>query len=161
VWVFIYAISCSYRMPNSLRNLLQGFSGGHDNHFSMSVGYCYERPLSSRIGSTTLLQSSRSVCFHKNSWNSMVWGCVIAQAVSRWLPTAAARVRAWVWSSGICGRKSGDGAGFLRVPRFPPAKLHSPKFSIIIIIRGRYNRPFSGRRAEWTQLGLHPPTMRI
>jgi hypothetical protein len=22
---------------------------------------------------------------------------------------------------------------------------------------GRYNRPFSGRRAEWTQFGLHPP----
>jgi hypothetical protein len=38
-----------------------------------------------------------------------------------------------------------------------PANLHSTKFSIIIIIRGRYNRPFSGRRAEWTQLGLHPP----
>jgi hypothetical protein len=38
-----------------------------------------------------------------------------------------------------------------------PAKLHATKFSIIIIIRGRYNRPFSGRRAEWTQFGLHPP----
>jgi hypothetical protein len=38
-----------------------------------------------------------------------------------------------------------------------PANLHSTKFSIIIIIRGRYNRPFSGRRAEWTQLGLRPP----
>jgi hypothetical protein len=31
------------------------------------------------------------------------------------------------------------------------------KFSIIIITRGRYNRPFSGRRAERTQLGLYPP----
>jgi hypothetical protein len=30
-------------------------------------------------------------------------GRAIAQAVSRWLPTAAARVRARVWSSGICG----------------------------------------------------------
>jgi hypothetical protein len=36
-----------------------------------------------------------------------------------------------------------------------PANLHSTKFSIIIITRGRNNRPFSGRRAEWTQLGLH------
>jgi hypothetical protein len=43
----------------------------------------------------------------------------IAQAVSRWLPTAAARVRAQVWSSGICGGQSGVGAGFLRVLRFP------------------------------------------
>jgi hypothetical protein len=42
-------------------------------------------------------------------------GRAIAQAVSRWLPTAAARV----WSSGICSGQSGAGAGFLRVLRFP------------------------------------------
>jgi hypothetical protein len=46
-------------------------------------------------------------------------GRAIAQAVSRWLPTAAARVRSRVWSSGICGGQSGAGAGFLRVLRFP------------------------------------------
>jgi hypothetical protein len=46
-------------------------------------------------------------------------GRAIAQAVSRWLPTAAARVRARVWSSGICGGQSGAGGGFLRVLRFP------------------------------------------
>jgi hypothetical protein len=46
-------------------------------------------------------------------------GRTIAQAVSRWLPTAAARVRARVWSSGICGEQSGAGAGLLRVLRFP------------------------------------------
>jgi hypothetical protein len=45
-------------------------------------------------------------------------GRAIAQAVSRWLPTAAASVRARVWSSGICGGQSGAGAGFLRVLRF-------------------------------------------
>jgi hypothetical protein len=38
---------------------------------------------------------------------------------SRWLPTAAARVRARVWSSGIYGGQSGAGAGFLRVLWFP------------------------------------------
>jgi hypothetical protein len=43
----------------------------------------------------------------------------ISQAVSRWFPTGAARVRAQVWSSGICGGQSGAGAGFLRVLRFP------------------------------------------
>jgi hypothetical protein len=37
-----------------------------------------------------------------------------------------------------------------------PANLHSTKFSIIIITWGRYNRSFSGRRAKWTQFGLHP-----
>jgi hypothetical protein len=46
-------------------------------------------------------------------------GSAIAQAVSRWLPTAAARVRARVWSSEICGGQSGAGADFLRVLRFP------------------------------------------
>jgi hypothetical protein len=50
---------------------------------------------------------------------SSTTGRAIAQAVSRWLPTAAARVRSWVWSSGICGGQSGAGACFLRVLRFP------------------------------------------
>jgi hypothetical protein len=49
----------------------------------------------------------------------LVFGRAIAQAVSRWLPTAAARVQTRVWSSGICGGQSGAGAGFLRVLRFP------------------------------------------
>jgi hypothetical protein len=42
----------------------------------------------------------------------------VAQAVSRWIPTAAARVRVRA-SCGICGGQSGTGAGFLRVLRFP------------------------------------------
>jgi hypothetical protein len=46
-------------------------------------------------------------------------GRAIAQAVSRWLPTPAARVRARVLSSGICGEESGAGVGFLRVLQFP------------------------------------------
>jgi hypothetical protein len=37
-------------------------------------------------------------------------GHAIAQAVSRWLPTAVARVRSQVRS---CGGQSGTGAGFL------------------------------------------------
>jgi hypothetical protein len=43
----------------------------------------------------------------------------IAQAVSRWLPIAAARIQTRVWSSGICGGQNGAGAGFLRVLRYP------------------------------------------
>jgi hypothetical protein len=53
-------------------------------------------------------------------------GRAIAQAVSRWLSTAAARVRARAWSCGICGGQSGAGAGFLRVLRFPPPIFISP-----------------------------------
>jgi hypothetical protein len=51
-------------------------------------------------------------------WNPKIGGA-IAEAVSRWLPTAAARVQSRVWSSGICGRPGGVGAGFLQVLRFP------------------------------------------
>jgi hypothetical protein len=47
-------------------------------------------------------------------------GRAVAQAVSRWLPTAAARVRVRE-ACGICGGQSGTGAGFLRVLRFPLA----------------------------------------
>jgi hypothetical protein len=71
------------------------------------------------------------------------FGRAIAQAVSRSLPTAAARVRSRVWSSGICGGQSGAGAGFLLVLRFPlpifipPIAPQSPS----PILWGWYNRP--------------------
>jgi hypothetical protein len=45
-------------------------------------------------------------------------GRAVAQAVSRWLPTAAARVRVRA-ACGVCGEQSGTGVGFLRVLRFP------------------------------------------
>jgi hypothetical protein len=72
-------------------------------------------------------------------------GRAIAQAVSRRLPTAEARVRSQVRSCGICGGQSGTGAGFLRVLGFPlpilvpPTTPHSSS-----IIRGWYNRPNIG-----------------
>jgi hypothetical protein len=70
-------------------------------------------------------------------------GRAIAQAVSRWLPTAAARVRARVWSCGICGGQSGAGVGFLRVLRFPPPIFIPPiaPQSPSSIMWGLYNRP--------------------
>jgi hypothetical protein len=50
--------------------------------------------------------------------------------------------------------------------RFSPSTsvspaIHSTKFSTLTTTRGRYNRPVSGRRAEWTQFGLHPPLCKL
>jgi hypothetical protein len=72
-----------------------------------------------------------------------VQGRAVAQAVSRWIPTAAARVRARVWSCGICGGQNDAEAGFLRVLPFPlpifipPIAPQSPSSNIW----GLYNRP--------------------
>jgi hypothetical protein len=80
---------------------------------------------------------------------------VIAQAVSRRLPIAAARVRAQVRSCGICGGQSGTGVGFFRVLRFPlPILIPQIAPHSSSIIRGCYIRPISGRRTKWTQ--SHP-----
>jgi hypothetical protein len=70
-------------------------------------------------------------------------GRAIAEAVSRWLPTAAARVQSQVWSSGICDGQSGAGAGFLRVLRFPLPIFIPPiaPQSTSSIIWGWYYRP--------------------
>jgi hypothetical protein len=70
-------------------------------------------------------QKRSEICKRNDVWLlehygvSLRRGRVIAQAVNRWLPTAAGRVRSRVWSSEICGGQSGAGSGFLQVLRFP------------------------------------------
>jgi hypothetical protein len=89
-----------------------------------------------------ILQNSTSRSFSITT-KAQRKGRAVAQAVSSWLPTAAARVRARVWSCGICGGQSGAGAGVLRVLRcllpifIPPISPQSPSS----IIWGWYNRP--------------------
>jgi hypothetical protein len=77
-------------------------------------------------------------------------GLAVAQAVSRWLPTAAARVRVrgLLWTKRHWGR-------FSPSTSVSPAN-HSTNFFSIIITRGWHNRPIDGRRAEWTQLDSTP-----
>jgi hypothetical protein len=62
-----------------------------------------------------------------------LWDRAAAQVVSRWLPTAAARVRVRA-ACGVCGGQSG----------------------IIIITRGWHNTPTDSRSAKWTQLDSTP-----
>jgi hypothetical protein len=83
-------------------------------------------------------------------------GRAIAQAVNRWLPTAAARVRSQAKWCGICGGQSAIGADFLRVLQFPLPIFIPPNAPYSSIIRDWYGRPISGRRANWTH-----PTPRI
>jgi hypothetical protein len=49
----------------------------------------------------------------------LLQGRAIAQVVSGWLPTTAARVRSQVKSRGICGGESGTGVGFPLYFDFP------------------------------------------
>jgi hypothetical protein len=55
----------------------------------------------------------------------MYVGRAIAQAVIRWLPTAAAQVRSRGLVKWICGGQSGAGAGFFPSTSVSPANLHS------------------------------------
>jgi hypothetical protein len=78
-------------------------------------------------------------------------GHAVAQALSRWFPTAAARVRAKLRSCRICAQSSAR-AGFLWVPRFPlPINLSTATHSSSSNIRGWYNRPNSSLCTNWTQ----------
>jgi hypothetical protein len=81
----------------------------------------------------------------------------ITQAVSRWLLTAAARVRAQTMSCGICGEQSGT--GFLRVFQFPLPIFIPPAApqSSSSIIRGWYNWPIVAA----VRIGLSLAPLRI
>jgi hypothetical protein len=64
------------------------------------------------------IQLQRNASGETASGNGDDFGRAVAQAVSRWLPTVAARVRVRA-ACGVCGGQSGIAAGFLRVLRFP------------------------------------------
>jgi hypothetical protein len=67
----------------------------------------------------------------------------MAQALSRWLTTAADRVRAQIRPCRICDEQSGTGESFLRVLRLP-LPIHR-------LLHNRLSRPNSDRSSKWTQ----------
>jgi hypothetical protein len=82
---------------------------------SLADPFPYNYTIFSRVAQ---FKQNKSCC-NSISWVRLDMGRTTAQAVSRWLPTAAARVWSRVWLSGICGGQNGAGVGFLRVLRFP------------------------------------------
>jgi hypothetical protein len=86
-------------------------------------------------------------------------GRTVAQAVRRWLPTAATRVRLRAEHEGYVVDKTTVEQVFSEYFGFP-ANHHSANFSIIIITLGWHNRRIGGRSADgpnWTP----PPTIPI
>jgi hypothetical protein len=79
---------------------------------------------------------------------------LLAQAVSRRIHTAAARVRAQVRSCGICGGQRGTRAGFLRALLLPLSILIPPTTSPFIIYH-------PGLADVPSRLSLTPPHTRL
>jgi hypothetical protein len=107
----------------------------------LSPNYAALHPVRYKLTSlkmTTALNSTKHFLTYKPDR-------AIAQAVSRRLPIAAARVRAQVTSCGICDGRSGTGAGFFRVIRFP---FRSTSCSTVTII---YHLRLVQQAKQWPQ----------
>jgi hypothetical protein len=91
---------------------------------------------------------ARLVCNYLSDYRA--YGRAVGQAVSRWLPTATARVRVRAGMWGLWWTKWHWGR-FSPSTSVSPAN-HSTNFSIFIITRGWHNRPTGGRSPEWIQL---------
>jgi hypothetical protein len=84
----------------------------------------------------------------------MAYGRAIAQAVTRWLPTAVVQGLRPGRYVGFCGGQSDAGAGSLRVLRFPlPNSFHQLLQKVIIIINQSINH--SSGICTIGQMGKH------
>jgi hypothetical protein len=133
--------SCDQTSLPTLQRKLLHPSSGRMQHVPSKC--CYDRPTRLHV----VISPKRNL-----SLNITVVGSAIAQAVNRWNPIAAARVRVRVWSCEICGEQSGAGAGFLRALRFP-LPIFIPPITFIYHL-GLVQWNSSGRSTKWTQ--SHP-----
>jgi hypothetical protein len=76
------------------------------------------------------------------------------QAVSRWLPIGEVRVRARVWTCGICGGQRGARAGFLRALRFPLPVFIPPNSPTSQLPEAGTTDQYWPRSTKWTQSHL-------
>jgi hypothetical protein len=90
------------------------------------------------IGLSSFLYNTRIIfsnVMSTNSTSQICYGCVLAQAVSRRLPTTAAWAQSEVISYGICGVSSGTRTGSLPALQFPlPIILSSGPHSLTILL---------------------------
>jgi hypothetical protein len=104
-------------------------------------------PLPIHLHVAELGEAQRQLCLYPYTCKL---GRAAAQAVSRRLTTATARVRTQVWACGICSGQSGSGVGFLRVLYFgsPCQSLHR------LLYTHHYPSPSGagtiGRSTEWS-----------
>jgi hypothetical protein len=87
---------------------------------------------------TVILNYSRGFRAYFLNTPRIIFGRAIAEAVSRWLPTAAARVRSRFWQVGFVVDKVTSGKVFSEYFGFL-YQNHSTNFSIIITIQ-KYKR---------------------
>jgi hypothetical protein len=107
----------------------------HFMQYPLTCAFQEQRPFCNTRNQCRYIETSSPFIF--------LVGHAIAQVVSLWLPTAAARVRARVRSCRICGGQIGTKAGFLRVRLFMPIFIpqSAPQSSSSSVIWGWYNRP--------------------
>jgi hypothetical protein len=105
----------------------------------LSDDFFPELLVSSKLQGLILQKASSTNTYYMQTTFYMTYhvgkGLAVAQAVSPWVPTAAAWVRAQIKSCGICGEQSGTGAGFLQALRFPLPIIIPPTVPHSIIYR--------------------------
>jgi hypothetical protein len=105
----------------------------------------------------TVINFKNSNCHKLFVPKNQFQGCALAEAVSRWLPFTAARVRGWVWQVGFVVDKMASGQVFCEYFDFPCQNISFRQLLLPHNHPGRVQYARSSRSAEWTQYGLHPP----